>query len=152
MNHINSEIDTYTSGIVQNVLGVLPMIHKKLVQAVDIEAGTGLTRYHYAILGILSKSGPLPVSVVGNRLFISKPQMTAIIDRLVELKLVIREPDREDRRIINISVTDQGKTVLGDAVEKIKKDLVVKIAALSEQDRKLLSESLKNLARIGTVL
>jgi DNA-binding MarR family transcriptional regulator len=152
MNNQDTINDAYALEIVENMLSVLPMIHKKLVQTVDVEAGMGLTRYHYAILGILSKSGPLPVSAAGNRLLISKPQMTAIIDRLVDLKLVTRGSDTEDRRIINISITDQGRVVLGSAVEKIKKDVLVKVSGLSEQDRGLLTESLRNLARIGSVL
>jgi DNA-binding MarR family transcriptional regulator len=152
MNYSEKTADIQVLEIIENILCIMPMIHKKLLQTVDIEAGMELTHYHYAILGVLSKRGPSPVSSVGNKLMISKPQMTAIIDRLADLGLVSREPDKTDRRIINISLTSKGRVVLSSATGKIKENVAARIAGLPEADRELLLESLKNLARIGSVL
>jgi DNA-binding transcriptional ArsR family regulator len=50
------------------------------------------------VLITVMKHGPLPVSEIDRRIDISKPYMTALIDKLIKEGLVERIPDKADRR------------------------------------------------------
>nr|WP_255343964.1 MarR family transcriptional regulator [Methanobacterium sp. SMA-27] len=58
---------------------------------------------YFHILKVLKKKGPLPMSEIGRRVYISKSNMTSLIDKLVENGLAERIPDTNDRRVINIT-------------------------------------------------
>jgi DNA-binding MarR family transcriptional regulator len=142
--------DVVLAKIVENLLNGLPLIHRKLTSVLNEGGSKGLSHYHFAILGVLSKSNSLPVSEIGRRLMISKPQMTAIIDRLVELNLVNRHADTEDRRITHIELTTQGKEELILARQQITQNVERKLANLNKEDLELLSGALQTLTRISS--
>jgi DNA-binding MarR family transcriptional regulator len=138
------------STIVENLVAVMPLFHRKLVNVLDEGMSLGLSHYHFAIMGMLSKYNTLPVSEFCRRLMISKSQMTMILDKLVEKGLVSRSTDEADRRIIRISITPLGKGVLNQAVDNIKVSITQKMAHLEKQDLELFARSLKNIIEIGS--
>jgi MarR family transcriptional regulator, organic hydroperoxide resistance regulator len=141
--------DEIIENIIDNLHGLLPIIHKKLIGVLDEGANRELSHFHYAILGILSESGPLPVSVIGRRMLISKPQMTAMLDRLAELGLIARTPDTEDRRVIRISLSAKGKKSLEKASRRMRENIKQKLSGLSREDRESLAEALARIKTIG---
>ncbi|VVB98282.1 MarR family protein [uncultured archaeon] len=62
----------------------------------------------YWVMGMLPRRG-LPISEIGRRLSRSKPSMTALIDKLIREGRVRRVPDKLDRRVTNIVLTEKGK-------------------------------------------
>jgi DNA-binding MarR family transcriptional regulator len=46
--------------------------------------------------------------------------MTGIVDRLIHLELVVRESDLRDRRVILLSLTDRGTTIVTSIQKKIE--------------------------------
>ena len=94
------------------------------------------------------KAGTLPVSEIGRRLYISKPYMTALIDTLIEGGFVQRQPDLADRRVINITITEQGKKYLKQSVTLYKKDLKELLSVLDDADLEELCTSLESLKAI----
>lgn len=88
------------------------------------------------------------MSEIGRKVHISKSNMTSLIDKLVENALAERLPDQNDRRVINISITDKGKDVLRDwriySNNEIKKSLSV----LSEEDLEKFYHSVENIKDI----
>lgn len=140
-----SQIDS----IVENLIAMLPIFHRKLINVVDAGMSSGLSHYHFAILGMLSKRGALPVSEFSRQLLISKPQMTAMLDKLVERKLIARLADERDRRIVLISLTIAGRRVLNRAIENIRNSIAQKMTYLDSGDVNLFAASLKNIVEIG---
>jgi DNA-binding MarR family transcriptional regulator len=61
---------------------------------------------------------------------------------------VERLPDPEDRRIINIAITKQGKKHLKQLVSLYKKDLKVLLSNLEKNDLEVLCRSFENLQSI----
>jgi DNA-binding MarR family transcriptional regulator len=88
----------------------------------------------YHILRILEIRGPLPVSGIGNLLFIAKQNMTTLIDRLMNDGLVERMNDAADRRIINIIITKKGREFLKERREGLKKIVGNNLSKLNNED------------------
>ena len=129
-----------------DLLTMMPFYHKHIMKTGY--GITGLQSAQYRVLGVLMKAGTLPVSEIGRRLYISKPYMTALIDTLIEGGLVQRQPDLNDRRVINITITEQGKKYLKQSVSLYKKDLKELLSILGDAELEDLCTSLESLKAI----
>ena len=67
-----------------------------------------LSQTQFTILKILFISGPYTVSEIADILHVSRAAASKNIDKLVRSKLVKRKITREDRRTMEISLTDEG--------------------------------------------
>lgn len=134
--------------IIENLFYVLPIVHKKLLR-IDLEGiGSGLSRLHLAIMRVLFEN-KLPISGIAEQLLIPRPQMTHLIDHLVKMGIVERQPDDEDRRVINIVLTDTGKEVLNHCKKLVRENMRKKLSALTEDELEKLATSLEKLREIG---
>jgi DNA-binding MarR family transcriptional regulator len=141
-----------TDEIVANLVAVMPIFHRKLISILDDSDAPRLKHYQFTILGMLSSRDALPVSEFSHRLLISRPQMTAILDNLVEQGLISRTVDETDRRIVRISITSKGRRVFSQAVEHIRTGIAQKLAHLDKKDLDLFAVSLRHIAEIGAKL
>jgi DNA-binding MarR family transcriptional regulator len=65
-------------------------------------------------LATLSRLGPYRLSVLATAERVSQPSMTALVARLERRGLVSRHPEPEDRRVVNVAITDEGRQVLAE--------------------------------------
>ncbi len=84
--------------------------------------GHGLTfaRYEALVLLRFSRTGALPLKVIGSRLMVHPTSVTNAISRLAAAGLVDRLPNPQDRRGVLASITDAGREV----AEAATKDLL----------------------------
>ena len=80
-------------------------------------------RYEVLVLLTFSRTGELPLKVIGSRLMVHPTSVTNAIDRLVAAGFVRRRPNPEDGRGVLAGITDAGRDVVETAT-----------AALTEQD------------------
>jgi DNA-binding MarR family transcriptional regulator len=74
----------------------------------------GLTPSQYNILRILRGEGqPLPILEIASRTVTVVPGITGLIDRLETAGFVTRMRCEEDRRVVYVALTEQGKKTLG---------------------------------------
>jgi long-chain acyl-CoA synthetase len=81
-----------------------------------------LTLAQYRVLGILG-DGREAASVLADKLAVSRPSVTGVIDGLVARGLVRRDPDDTDRRRIDLGLTDDGRRVLARADDEVERRL-----------------------------
>lgn len=134
--------------IIENLLHILAIVHKKLLKVSLEVIDKDITRPHFAIMVTLNDMGTLPVSAIGEKLLIPKPQMTYFLNKLISLGIVERLPDARDRRIINVVLTNKGKTVLEECRELIRDNIRNKLAYLKDDELEELSVSLSKLSGI----
>ncbi len=89
----------------------------------------GLTAQQYNALRLLRARFPdaIPTLVLGARLISRAPDITRLVDRLVERGWAVRERPDENRRIVQVRITRAGIDLLeklaGDVVECHKRQL-----------------------------
>lgn len=103
---------------------------------------------HMKVIFYLAKEKSAPISQISKTLGISKPNMTPIIDRLINYELVNRYTDPKDRRVIRVELTSKAYDLFNDFQKYFQDSLTKKISLLSEDDLSTLSESLINLHTI----
>jgi DNA-binding MarR family transcriptional regulator len=136
----------------EDLLSISPLIsrliRRKLIRTHIPNIALNITPLHFEILRLLEEAGTLHVSEIGERLQIAKAQMTKLIDKLVDLRVVERKNDAEDRRIVNISLTSKAKTVIKENKKNVLKAVQEVISSLPDEDLKNLSVSLHNVRDI----
>jgi DNA-binding MarR family transcriptional regulator len=75
-------------------------------------AGHGLTQVQYATLMVLGEGGPLGQRVLAELIAVDARNLVAVLDRLAERGLIVREIDTADRRRRNVGLTPSGATVM----------------------------------------
>ena len=104
-------------------------------------------RYEVLVLLTFSRSGELPLKVIGSRLMVHPTSVTNAIDRLVAAGYVDRRPNPNDGRGVLAGITAQGRAVVGTATAALT-DLDFGLGDLPEADRAQLFDILKRV-RLG---
>lgn len=74
----------------------------------------GLTGQAFGLL-IMLESLPdkcLPMNQISQRLWVTKANVTGLVDTLEKKRLVVRQPSRRDRRVIQVGLTPEGRKKL----------------------------------------
>lgn len=100
------------------------------------------------VLAAVMKHGPIPMSEIGKRMDISRPYMTALVDKLIRDGLAERIPDVHDRRVINVVVTRAGRNTLKEFRRKTRKIIMENLSSLTSDDISALHASLKTIRDI----
>jgi DNA-binding MarR family transcriptional regulator len=130
----------------RNLILLFPLFHGKIVSRERGISGKQLAGYR--VLGVLLRHGPLPISEVGKRLYISRPYMTRLVDDLIGEDLVERLPEVSDRRVVNIRITGKGAARLKEMGGVFTNDIKDLLLDLSDDDMHILDDSLRNLNRV----
>ncbi|RLP86183.1 MarR family transcriptional regulator [Micromonospora sp. BL4] len=110
-----------------------------------------LRGYHYRLLAALAESGPASQADLGRRCGIDRSDVVAAINDLAGRGLVVRAPDRADRRRNVISLTEAGADEgrrMAETVERVQQDLLAPLtAAERDQLTRLLTRLLEHHSR-----
>lgn len=74
----------------------------------------GLTMTQLRLMYLLFQRDEQTVSELADQMLVRKPTITGLTDRLIKHKLIRRLNDANDRRIVRIALTKQGRRVLGE--------------------------------------
>jgi DNA-binding MarR family transcriptional regulator len=74
-------------------------------------AELGLTTAQLRVLFLIRGESGVTAGELASRLNVTPPTISGIVDRLVRLKLVVREADESDRRLVRNRLTDEGEAV-----------------------------------------
>lgn len=102
---------------------------------------TGLTLPQYRLLGFLSR-GPAAAARLAERLTVSRPTVTVVVDGLVAQGLVARSRADVDRRRVDHSLTGAGHEALAAADEAVGARLAELLEALPPPRRAAALEGL----------
>ena len=127
---------------------VFRIIRSKLINITLADIDIDIKLPHIEIMTLLKEDNTLHPAEIGVKLQIAKAQMTHLIDKLVELELVERNVDVADRRTINITLTDKGRSFLEKHEAIIFNAVGEYISDLKESELETLSTSLRNLRDI----
>ena len=81
-----------------------------------------VTASQYIVLARLNDENGISLSQLGERLYFDNPTVTGVVDRMERDGLVERRRVANDRRVINVFLTQKGKTLLG-VIEEIANDI-----------------------------
>ena len=104
-----------------------------------------ITSSQYSVLEILGKYNGISLTELGKLLYFDNPTITGIINRMARAKLLRRNRDRNDRRVIKVYLTQKGWE-LQSKLPKIAKDVNEKaVENFCENEKETILDFLKCL-------
>jgi DNA-binding MarR family transcriptional regulator len=108
-------------GIADEILEQLePLISRQRKALVEQGCYRQISSTHLHILYMLASSGPTQMGHLAEQLDVSLPNVTGLVERMVERGIVERIRPADDRRVVEVSITAQGRRVL-DEIDTIKR-------------------------------
>lgn len=112
----------------------------------------GLSMTQVAALLRIHKSGCSNVSCLGEEMGISNPAASQMLERLVQMGLVIRRENPEDRRLKQIALTERGQAVLEGGMRARQQWLVEMSKLLSPEEQEQVTAAFKIMLEKETQL
>ncbi|MCE2847566.1 MAG: MarR family winged helix-turn-helix transcriptional regulator [bacterium] len=106
----------------------------------DFLSAEDITLQQFNILRILRGSHPQPLSTltIRERMLDKMSDTSRIVDRLLLKGLVSKKTCPSDKRLVDISITAEGKKVLAK-IDRNEKEMIAIMANLDQQEMKLLN-------------
>ncbi|MGH2543836.1 MAG: MarR family winged helix-turn-helix transcriptional regulator [Ardenticatenaceae bacterium] len=104
-----------------------------------------LTFQQFRVLMLLYHSVPLRMSDISSRLEVGVSTVTALVSKLEDKGLVIRENDKQDRRVVFCSVTRRGAAEV-DGFWRVRNRQISEIVDLMDSEQlELVAEALRHI-------
>lgn len=107
----------------------------------------GLTPFHYLVLCCLWEEDGLSTSGIADKLKQLGATLTGVVDRMEKRALVYRERDPDDRRVIRIWLTEEGKQLMKTLPSIGAETIERATTGMSQADREGLSTLLEQIVR-----
>jgi DNA-binding MarR family transcriptional regulator len=133
---------SYTTSLWVRFLRFNLLSHKRL--ETDLEK-QGLTPPQFYVLATIGYAGGLPFGEIGAKMMVTVSNLTGIVDRLEEKKLVTRERDEHDRRVVRVVLTEKGAKLYKNTIPLFEKSISMIFTPLSKPEQKELSALLRKL-------
>jgi MarR family 2-MHQ and catechol resistance regulon transcriptional repressor len=108
-------------------------------------ASLEITPPQLAVLEALLHVGPMSQSELGRKLLRSNPNMTALLDNLERGKWIQRERSPEDRRVVVVSLTPEGRRVIERVFPAHAAHVAALMGALTAEEQETLGALCKKL-------
>jgi DNA-binding MarR family transcriptional regulator len=115
---------------------------KKLEAALEKQ---GLTPPQFYVLATIGYAGGLPFGEIGAKMMVTVSNLTGIVDRLEEKKLVSRKRDEHDRRVVRVILTEKGAKLYKSTIPLFEKSISTIFARVDKAQQKELSHLLRKL-------
>jgi DNA-binding MarR family transcriptional regulator len=137
--------DRVIAEVIDNIRRVFQAVNEYSKKA---ERETGLTSPQLWAIKVIAAEAPIKVSELARRMYLHPATVVGILDRLEGRGLVSRTRSREDRRVVEIELTVQGKDIVAQSPQVAQGLLVRGLETLPENKLVHLAEGLEDLVEI----
>lgn len=113
-----------------------------------VHEGMDLTYNQYKMLLTIYDMGNCPLNLLARELGIAMSSASEMVDRLVNLGIVCRSVDGDNRRQVLIYTTEKGEELIGELRSGIIANYRTLLEKLPDNDQKRLVDAFKTLAEI----
>ncbi len=109
-------------------------------------AKVDLTSSQVKVLMSFSETKSYSMTELSRAHFVSISTMTSMVDRLIQSRLLQRQQDTADRRVVRISLTKEGEKILQHLIKVRKQELEKFFQSLSDGEKDQFVQSIENVA------
>jgi DNA-binding MarR family transcriptional regulator len=124
---MNSSVPTKDNALVAEILDQLEPLVARQRRAIAREGclrAISSTQLH--VLFLLSGDGPMTMSHLAEKLGVSLPNVTGIVERMVERGYVDRTRSDDDRRVVAVAATHAGRQAV-EEIDMIRRSLMAAV-------------------------
>jgi DNA-binding MarR family transcriptional regulator len=126
---------------------------RRVIRATDLHSRnlikiTGLTAPQQLVLMTIKEHESIIVGDLAQRMSLSQATVSTILDRLEDRGLVTREKAPQDKRRVNLKLTERGTEVVKDAPLPLQNRFVERFSALPEWEQSQITAALQRIAHM----
>jgi DNA-binding MarR family transcriptional regulator len=123
---------------------------RRIIRAVEIHSqkliqGYEITGPQLACLLALAKGGPLTITQLASRVYLSPSTIVGIVDRLADKGMAIRQRGSKDRRQVQVCVTEGGEALIASAPSPLQETLTESLKNLPELEQVSITLALEKV-------
>lgn len=108
-----------------------PIMMKKLFRELHAE---GLSMHQMQLMACVRKFGTQPMRFYGEKLMISKPNLSVLVNKLLCEGYLSRSAVETDRRIMNLALTEAGEKHIEEQRQELRAKMMQKLSALNDDE------------------
>ncbi len=106
-----------------------------------------LTMPQFALLNILASSDEIPMTELSDKLHITKPAVTNLVDRLEKKKYIQRIAHEDDRRVHRIKIESKGEKIVRCMQSSILQYLLKALEEFQPKERQTIIRFYEQLSK-----
>lgn len=138
MGKISKKSDKLIEEILEDSIIYITLFNMELIKLSERKIMKTLFR-----LLLIEQYGNPSMSALGKTLNISKTQMTTKMDELADEGLIERVPDQNDRRVLRIVLTDEGKKFIIEYHKTVTESMNQLLSSFSHKELEELNKSIE---------
>ncbi|UCD69027.1 MAG: MarR family transcriptional regulator [Betaproteobacteria bacterium] len=143
--HVDERVDLRVLSAMRRIIRSVDLYSRELASKAKI------TSPQLVCLLTLVEKGPMTATTISREVFLSPSTIVGILDRLEEKGLVKRQRAREDRRVVKVTVTDEGRQVAEAAPSPLQDTLTEALHKLPESEQVEIAKSLERVVSLMEV-
>lgn len=114
----------------------------------EVSSKFGITGPQLWVLKTIYQNGNLSLSELSKRMYLHPSTVSGVVDRLEKKGYVLRDRDREDRRVIKVQLTVKGKRLVHKAPNPVQGRMIYGLRKLEKVKLNLIYNSVQKLVEI----
>ncbi|MDP4084374.1 MAG: MarR family transcriptional regulator [Bacillota bacterium] len=111
--------DKVIKDLINRYVSVSFKVTKKAESLIKVQIGNDLTNDQHYILRYIYHAKECTSSLLAEEFEVNKSAITAIINRMVDRTLIQRTRDKNDRRVVYLSLTEEGNQLFEKTEERV---------------------------------
>lgn len=112
----------------------------------DLANSVGLSGAQFRVLQIVAEKDTATATEIARRMRVSQATITSLVDKLVQLDMVIRVKSERDRRQTDILATEKGRKTIANAPDPLQQIFVQRFNGLEDWEQSMLVAALQRVA------
>jgi len=137
--------ETMVAEIMDNIRRVFQVVNE---QSKLVERETGLTGPQVWAIKVIEAHGTLRVSELAGKMYLHPTTVVGILDRLEKRGLVTRTRSATDRRVVDVSLTEEGRRLVDHTPEVASNKITHGLESLGIPELTIIYHGLDRLTRI----
>ena len=130
------------------ILEVVPLVMRVVRKKLREHGAQLLTVPQFRTLSFISRNNGASLSEVADHIGLTLPSMSSLVDGLVSRNFVVRRTHEEDRRRMDLTLTQRGETTLQSARKGTQEYLKLRLEGLSESERVAVVKGMRVLRQV----
>lgn len=127
------------------IFNFFPLLHKKLLRS---RPTTVVTRQQMDLMHKIKFRPDKPMSYYGEKMLISKPNLSKLVNDLIEEGYLTRKRDENDRRVVTIHLTDEGHSLVEAFFKDMGNQIIESVKVLTDEEVNELVKSFDTIQRL----
>ena len=137
--------DVAISEIMQSLRRIIKSIQD---YSQEVSNKFGITGPQLWVLKIISGNENLSLGELSKRMYLHPSSITGLVDRLEKKGYVLRDRGQEDRRVIKVQLTSEGKKLVRKAPNPVQGKMIYGLRKLGKGKLNLIYNSIQELVEI----